>query len=198
MIRSLADQPFGRLQERFGHLGPAPGIDPGEVLQGGKPIPVGRGGKVQGQAGRSFDYVIEREHGEPVSRAEGVDHPCQRPAGRHDLPASHASGAVEHEHDIAGPAGELDPRWGNQRQRERSRAAVAFAVGVEGQRGVDGRRRVATAEAEPEDEIAVEAVARIEPNPAKAPFLFGQDRVQARPDAIGGNAAVVIVQVDRQ
>ncbi|HMB06875.1 MAG TPA: hypothetical protein VKP69_24450, partial [Isosphaeraceae bacterium] len=63
---------------------------------------------------------------------------------------------------------------------------------------MDGRRRVATAEAEPEDEIAVEAVARIEPNPAKAPFLFGQDRVQARPDAIGGNAAVVIVQVDRQ
>ena len=138
MIGSLADQPFGRLQERFGHLGPAPGIDPGEVLQGGKPIPVGRGGKVQGQAGRSFDYVIERENGEPVSLAQGVDHPCHRPAGRHDLPASHASGAVEHEHDVAGPAGELDPRWGDQRQRERSRAAVAFAVGMEGQRGVDG------------------------------------------------------------
>jgi hypothetical protein len=44
--RSLADQPLGRQQERFGHFGPAPGLDPGEVFQGCEPIPVGHGGKV--------------------------------------------------------------------------------------------------------------------------------------------------------
>ena len=108
-IRSLADQPPGRLQKRFGHLGPAPSIDPGQVLQGGETIPVGRGDKVRGQAGRSFHDVIEREHGEPVRSRQRVDHPRHAPGGRHDLPAFHAAGAVEHEHDIARPAGELGP-----------------------------------------------------------------------------------------
>ena len=137
VIRSLADQPFGRLQERFGHLGPAPGIDPGEVLQGGKPIPVGRGGKVQGQAGgvsTTLSNASTANRSAAPRCRPSVPAPCGPPRSS-SLPAS---GAVEHEHDIAGPAGELDPRWGDQRQRERSRAAVAFAVGVEGQRGVDG------------------------------------------------------------
>ncbi len=87
--------------QRGEELGATAGFHAGQVLDGAVAVAVGGLDQTGAQAGGVLDAVVEGDHGEPVVLGERVDDAGGGAAGGDHLPAAHAAGAVEQQHDVA-------------------------------------------------------------------------------------------------
>ena len=114
----------GSAAQRLGELGATAGIDLRERLDRLEPVAIG--GLDQRGRRDQLDDVVERDRAEPIARGQGVDHPRGCSARGHHLPAAHAAGAIDHDHDVAWLRGNgRRARW---HQRERERAGLAIRI----------------------------------------------------------------------
>ena len=121
---------------------------------------------------RRFDAIVEGVDGEAIVFGERIDHARQRSPCRHDLPAAHAAGAIQHEDDIA--AHRLPCLRNRRNQRQQERALRTVAVGLQRQR----RDQPILSDAETQDKIAVEPFAGLQAEQFRIVVLTFDDGVQ--------------------
>ncbi len=135
---ALAVQQGDGLTQRFQQLGAAARVHPGQVLDRAVAVAVGR---LRHPLERLLHHGVEGQHREPVLRRQRVDDARGGPPGAHHLPAAHAAGPVEQQHQVAWGARSL------QRRREHGERERAPAVELQRRGGV---------ERQPQHEVTVE------------------------------------------
>src|SRR4051812_30930015 len=89
--------------QRREQFGLAPGGRGREVLDRREAVSVAGLHQSLTETGGGFHPGIERQDGEPVGPSQGVDNAGGGPSRGDHLPAAHAAGAVQQEHDVLGP-----------------------------------------------------------------------------------------------